>query len=249
MRAPLDTHSPFLSGRRQKIRAAVLGAAQSRGIRLERLEDTATFVDDASTKSPELMAAAHSVPGMVTMRRGMYYYWLAYAGTPGDIIEIGCWQGRSTTFLAQACKDTGNGVVHAVDTFRGNPGNEQAYRVGADDLSDLEQNFRTNMDRLGLADHVRVYPGRSEDRAGDVLAAVNGVRMLMVDAEHTYEAVSTELKLYADVLAVGGLLVFDDYSRGFEGVAQAINEHLDSHPGRYATPAQDHNLLVVRRIR
>lgn len=248
MRAPVDKHSPFLHGWRSKARTAVLSGAERAGFRLERLEDTETFVPDDATHSPQLMTRAASVPGMVSMRRGMYYYWMAYAGVPGDVIELGCWQGRSTTFLAQACKDTGNGVVHTVDTFGGNPGNEAAYRVGANDLSDLAANFTSNMRRLGLADQVRTYRGRSVDRARDVLSAANGVRLLVVDAEHTYDAVRGELAAYADALAPGGLLVLDDYSRSFPGVAQAVNEHLDA-SGRYATPMQDHNLLVARRVR
>lgn len=248
MRSPVDTQSPFVHGLRSKIRSTVLAGAERSGFRLERLEDTATFVDDQSTRTPALMTAAATVPGMVTMRRGMYYYWLAHAGVPGDIIELGCWQGRSTVFLAQACKDTGNGVVHSVDTFGGNPGNEAAYRVGADDLSDLEGNFRANMTRLGLGDHVRVHAGSSVEVAPQVLEQAGTVRMLVVDAEHTYEAVAGELAAYADALAVGGLLVFDDYARGFEGVARAVNEHL-AQTGRYATPVQDRNLLVARRVR
>ncbi len=132
MRAPVDKSSAFLTGWKAKVRSAAFEAPERFGIRLERLEDTASFVDDASTTSPGLMNAAASIPGMISHRRGMYYYWLAYAGVPGDIIELGCWQGRSTTFLAQACKDSGNGIVHVVDTFKGNPGNEAAYQVSDD---------------------------------------------------------------------------------------------------------------------
>jgi len=185
---------------------------------------------------------------MVSLRRGMYYYWLAYAGITGDIIELGCWQGRSTTFLARACKDTKNGIVHSVDTFGGNPGNKSAYKVDADDLSDLESNFRANMDRLGLTDHVRVHVGASVDVAPQVIAQADSVRMLVVDAEHTYAAVKADLDAYADALQVGGLLVFDDYSTAYSGVAQAVNEHLASRD-RYCTSVQDDNLLVVRRVR
>lgn len=248
MRSPADVHNPLATSLKSKVKKVVVTQLERQGWRMDRLEDTDRFIDDASTKSPELMQGAITIPGMVDMRRGMYYYFLAYAGIPGDIIEIGCWQGRSTSFLAQACKDSGNGLLHAVDTFGGNPGNERAYRVGADDLSDLEINFLNNMERLGLADQVRVHSGRSEDVAGKVLSEVGDVRMIVIDAEHTYEAVKAELALYADALAVGGLLVFDDYSKRFAGVARAVNEHLEG-TGRYSTPLQDRGLLVVRRLR
>lgn len=248
MRAPVDKTSAFLTGWKAKARTLAFEVPEKAGLRLERLEDTATFVDDGSTTSVGLMNRAATVPGMVSYRRGMYYYFLAYAGVPGDIVELGCWQGRSTTFLAQACKDRGDGVVHAVDTFQGNPGNESSYVVGAADRSDLLPNFEANMARLGLSDVVKVYPGAAVERAPDVLAAVDRLRMLVVDAEHTYEAVRAELEHYAAALEVGGLLVFDDYSKDFEGVARAVNEHLDA-AGCYAKPLQDSGMLVARRIR
>lgn len=244
MRAPVDKSSAFVSGWKAKVRSAVFEGPERFGIRLERLEDTASFVDDASTTSPGLMNAAATIPGMISHRRGMYYYWLAYAGVPGDIIELGCWQGRSTAFLAQACKDSGNGIVHVVDTFRGNPGNEAVYQVS----DDLQASFESNMTRLGLSDHTRVYPGPSQDRAAEVTAQAPDARMLVIDAEHTYDAVRAELELYAGALAIGGILAFDDYSKDFPGVAQAVNEHIET-TKRYATPMQDRGLLVARRVR
>jgi cephalosporin hydroxylase len=60
--------------------------------------------------------------------------------------------------------------------------------------------------------------------------------MLVVDAEHTYEAVKAELSAYAGLVVPGGLLVFDDYSARFEGVARAIREHLAADREGYARP-------------
>jgi cephalosporin hydroxylase len=139
-------------------------------------------------------------------------------------------------------------VVHAIDSFGGNPGNEAAYRVGgADDLSNLEANFLANIARAGLSHRVVLHAKASAAAAEEVRAQVDRARILCIDAEHTYEAVRLELDQYADLLAPGGLLVFDDYSTSFTGVARAVREHLDDHPGRYARPLQDRNLLVVKR--
>jgi predicted O-methyltransferase YrrM len=249
MRSPVDTASPFDGPWKARARRWVTGGAAKVGVRVEKLEDTATFVDDGGSRLPDLYAKAVRIPGMVTLRRGASMYYMALAGPPGDVVEIGSWQGRSTLFLAQACDDADNGVVHAVDTFFGNPGNEAAYVVGAADRSDLESNFRRNMATAGLAHRVRVYATSSANAAADVArAATGGARLVYIDGEHTYEAVRADLAAYADLLVPGGLLLFDDYSRGFAGVVRAVDEHVDGHPGRYARRVQDDNLLVLRRL-
>ena len=124
----------------------------------------------------------------------MYLYWLAYAAPGvGDVIEIGSCQGRSTSALAQACRDTGIGVVHAVDTFGGNPGHEDHYVVSASDLSDLEPNFHRNIASAGLTDRVKVYAQTSASAAPAVSeATAPGARMIYIDGEHTYDAVKEE---------------------------------------------------------
>lgn len=248
MRSPVEKMSLSYSLPKRWARQVLNETAKRFGFRLERLEDTANFIDDNSTKSPEILRQFDRIPGMISHRRGLYYYLLAYGcSVPGDIVEIGSWQGRSTAFLAQACEDTDNGVVHAIDTFKGNPGNEQAYRVGEADLSDLESNFRRNMADAGLAHRVVVHAKTSVEAAREVRAHVGVARLICIDAEHTYMAVKADLEQYADLLAPGGLFVFDDYSRSFPGVAQAIREHVTAHSRRYARPFQDSNLLVVQR--
>ena len=49
------------------------------------------------------------------------------------------------------------------------------------------------------------------------------------------------------MIAIGGLLTFDDYSK-VRGVAQAIHEFLATHAEQFSTPVQDNDFLVVRRI-
>ncbi len=222
--------------------------AKRLGLRLERLENVNGFVDDDSTKTPDILLRFGAVPGMISDRRGLLYYLLAYScSIPGDIVEIGCWQGRSTLFFAQACEDTNNGVVHAIDTFKGNPGNEKAYRVSAEDLSDLESRFRMNMLDAGLAHRVVVHAKDSAEAAGEVHSQVRQARLICIDGEHTLAAVRLDLENYTDLLAPGGLLVFDDYSPRFDGVVRAIREHLASHQYPYTRAFQDSNLLVVQR--
>ena len=47
----------------------------------------------------------------------------------GDVLEIGSWQGKSTSYLARAVLDSRNGQMFAIDHFMGNAGKENLYFV------------------------------------------------------------------------------------------------------------------------
>lgn len=247
-RMPVETDNPFDSKWKARARKLIAGGAARLGIGLEPLDDSHGFVSDDSTKLPEMAARFVKIPGMIPLRRCVHLYLLAYGnGVRGDVVEIGSWQGRSTAFLAQACLDTGNGVVHAVDTFKGNPGHEDNYLVDGS-LVGLEEKFRANMAAAGVSEAVVAHAMTSAEAADEVRDATDGVRLLFIDGEHTYDAVSVDLKLYADLVLPGGVIVFDDYSPSFDGDVRAIREHIAAHPGRYGRPFQQRNTLVVPRI-
>jgi predicted O-methyltransferase YrrM len=247
MRTPTETTHVFDSRLKSMLRKAVVGGASRLGIGVEPLDDTEAFVPDESTKLPELVARFQHIPGMVPLRRCVHLYLLAFGGVRGDVIEIGSWQGRSTAFLAQACADSENGKVHAIDTFQGNPGHEDHYEVRGSRAT-LEMRFRENMRAVGIGDWVVTHPMASSAAIGEVRTASEGARLLFVDGEHTYEAVQSDLRNYADLVLPGGVIVFDDYSPAFQGDVRAIREHIDAHAGRYGRPFQQKNTLVLPRI-
>lgn len=91
----------------------------------------------------------------------------------GHVIEVGCWQGRSTIALATAAK---NHTVYAVDTWYGSPG-----EISADLASqrDVFAEFTANTAHL---------PNIEVRRMGwrEFFADLTGpVRFLHIDAEHT----------------------------------------------------------------
>lgn len=249
MRAPVADTNVFDSPVKAHLRRFVVGGLGRFGITLAKLEDSTGYVQDDSTKLPEMLAEYLSIPGMLPPHRCFHLYLMALScSVRGDIVEIGSWQGRSTAFLARACADADNGVVHAVDTFRGNPGTEHLYAVdGA--LDSLEANFRRNIARVGLQDRVVTHAATSAEAAPSVRERTEGVRLIFIDGEHTFDAVANDLALYADLLLPGGLLVFDDYAPHFPGDVRAVQEHVDAHPGRYGRPFQQENTLVLPRVR
>lgn len=198
---------------------------------------------------PERFRAFRAIPGMLPLDHCVRLYFLAYgnAALGGDIIEIGSWQGRSTCFLAQACKDSGVGVVHAIDHFRGNPGTADHYVVGSQDLSDLEANFRANVSGVGLSHFVQLHAADAADISARISAATRDVRLLFIDGEHSAAAVQRDIAQYTPLLKPGGLVVFDDYSPAFASYAAAVDEAI-SDSGRYSAIIRYERTLIARKL-
>jgi predicted O-methyltransferase YrrM len=166
------------------------------------------------------MAEINKVPGMISITQALVYYWINFTqGQEGDVLEIGCWQGRSTIALAQACKDSGNGIVHAVDHFKGNPGKKIHYVIEKEDLSDLQQNFQRNISNAGLSEFVSLYAENV-----DQVAISGKIRLLVIDGEHSYNAVLSDFLRFRKMLTAGAIAIFDDYSEDFPEVIQAVEK-------------------------
>ena len=189
-----------------------------------------------------------SIPGMVSLEDGVLLYLLAYANPlPGDIVEIGCWQGRSTCFLARACKDTGNGIVRAIDHFKGNVGKEACFVVGRCDLSDLEANFRGNVERAGLDDRVRLYNMSSSNAVERYPKDFLNLRMLFIDGDHRYECVREDIEYFSPALQPGGLMVLHDYHPDWPGVIRAARDLVLCDPG-YGGSLVLGSALIARKV-
>jgi hypothetical protein len=125
-----------------------------------------------------------SIPGLVAPESADVLYALCRTQElRGDVLEIGSWQGKSTSYLARAVKDSGNGSVVAIDHFKGSPGRETVYRLGLDDLSDLEKGFRENMIRFGLDRVVTLLPLPSHKAHAQIKD--RAFRFIFIDGDHT----------------------------------------------------------------
>lgn len=203
--------------------------------------------DGCSTNMRDRADHFAAIPGMLPPQRGTVLYCLAYAQQlAGDVVEIGSWQGRSTCFFAQACRDANNGVIRAIDHFKGNVGKEHHYAVDRDDLSDLESNFRRNVATAGLDEWVKLYNMKSHDAVTQHRADFDCVRLLFIDGDHSYEGVMRDIELFAPLLQTGGLIVFDDYHSDGVGVVQAVRERIIG-PGGYEHLIQFPGVLIAKK--
>ena len=197
-------------------------------VRFRNIEQPSSIYCDYShanglvTDLEKLSIRGSVVPGMIDLRSGQNLYMLCYMQQlAGDVVEIGSWQGRSTIFLGNAVKDSGNGTMYAIDHFKGNLGKEDFYKVGGS-LDDLAEKFLANISAAGLDDQVQLLDMSSEDAVSH-LSNIR-IRFLFIDGDHTYEGVKRDIELFFPLLQKGAIVVFDDYFDGFPGLLKAIEE-------------------------
>ncbi len=118
-----------------------------------------------------------------------------YAGEPNlRYLEVGVFEGRSMIWMLE------NVLTH-----------ESSRATGADLLLDFyAPRLRRNLEASGAADRVELLKGPSQE----TLRGLHGVEydIIYIDGLHTAAGVLADLVLSWDLLAVGGLMILDDYA-------------------------------------
>jgi predicted O-methyltransferase YrrM len=146
-------------------------------------------------------------------------------------VEIGSYLGASTAFLGFAALHRG-GTVHAVDPWTNDA-------MGAEGARDTFGEFRRNTEPF--AHFIVPHHGFS----ADVQAREGGIAcdLLFIDGDHSYPAVTADLRLWLPSLKPGGILAMHDIDS--PGVKQAFDEVVGE-SGLGAPPKVVDRLLVGR---
>jgi MMP 1-O-methyltransferase len=146
-------------------------------------------MSDFQTQVKPLIA---DIPGWLTDEEGEALYDLARScNGSGVIVEIGSWKGKSTVCLGLGSQ-AGNSVpVYAVDPHAD-------YRFG---------DFKTNVERAGIAHLVRPIASLSQAAADDFDQAIE---LLFVDGSHEYDLVLEDFEKWVPKVVDGGWVAFHD---------------------------------------
>lgn len=129
----------------------------------------------------------------------------------GEIVEIGCWRGRTTAILLQAATVWG-ATVTTIDPFK-----VLSPRTPAGSRAIWETNLR----RVGLV------PPRLLEMTSDEASAVyeGKISFLFIDGDHGKAGVLRDLANWAPRVKVGGVMAWHDaWHPGIPGVATGLAE-------------------------
>jgi len=121
-------------------------------------------------------------------------------GLDGDVVEVGCWEGRSTVALANAVYPA---TVHAVDTWQGSP-DEVSADLAAE--RDVYATFVENVAELTKGNVIAHRMGWREFFDG----RTDPIRFLHIDAEHTFREVYDNIAAALPLMVPGGVMCGDD---------------------------------------
>ena len=135
------------------------------------------------------------------------------AGGSGCCVEVGSWAGTSALRLSKVFDR-----VYCVDHFLGN---------AHDELSDIsagysqEDVFGAFCRNVGSKLMNGIYPCVGTSRQWAAVWQFQ-VDLVFLDAEHTYEAVSEDIRVWLPHVKTGGILCGHDYTSDFPMLAVAV---------------------------
>jgi len=152
----------------------------------------------------------------------------------GKIIEIGCWEGKSTINLANNCFPE---ILICNDTWLGNV--QESIVTGVTHITeeiikerDVYSTFINNMDNYTQKNYIIV----KEDCIEWLKKYEGLIKFIHIDASHEYESVFETIKLVLPKMVKGGIVCGDDYENAHinrldlqGGVERAVKETLPNH--------------------
>ena len=150
----------------------------------------------------------------------------------GQLVEVGCWLGRSTSYLANLCRLRGLALT-CVDHWQGSSDRfDPGYRERLATL-DVAACFADHLARFELAPPARVLSMASVDAARAVEPA--SLDFVFLDGSHDEAAVRADLAAWSPQVRPGGTLAGHDYDPRHPGVVGAVDAF-----------ARDRGLEIVR---
>jgi predicted O-methyltransferase YrrM len=199
---------------------------------------------------PELISATK---GFLDEDEGRCLYEIALeASRRAPCLEIGSYCGRSTAYIAAACK-ANSGILFSIDHHRGSeeqqPG-QPYFDPGLFDPQtgrmDTFREFRKTLERAGIEDTVVAIVCRSE------LAArfwATPLSMVFIDGGHSEEAALTDYDCWSRHIIPGGYLlihdIFKDPAAGGQAPYRIYN--LARSSGNFAPLSMIKTLGVLQR--
>lgn len=164
----------------------------------------------------ETYQLAMSLKGFLSSEEGLKLWKLAYAASAiGPCLEVGSYCGKSTLFLAEACRQRGRYVLFSVDHHLGSEEQQPGQLYFDPDLYDASvgrtntlSHFLVNVEAAGLRDWVIPVIGHSHTVARNWHCGPLG--LVFIDGGHSEKDVNADYDGWSPHVARGGYLCFHD---------------------------------------
>jgi SAM-dependent methyltransferase len=146
----------------------------------------------------------------------LYASWVKQFSNGAKIVEVGCWKGRSTAFLAVEIINSKKDIkLYAVDTWLGSEEHKNDPYVKTNTLYDL---FIDNMKPFMEV----ITPMRMTSLEASKTFEDQSLDAVFIDACHSYECVLEDIKAWLPKVKNGGYLAGHDWHD--EGVQRAVRD-------------------------
>lgn len=188
-----------------------------------------TYIDDdlKLTKRiilEKLQPEFNEVPGYFSYN-DLYDYIADNVAPNSTLVEVGAWLGKSANYLATKIKELKKEVNFiTVDTFKGTEDEALHQNIVGAFNGDIFYEF---IDNAVLSDNYgsfNIIKDTSKNAANQF--SNSSIDYIMLDAGHSYEDVTNDIKIWYNKIKPGGIISGDDYGGSyFPGVTKAADEY------------------------
>jgi predicted O-methyltransferase YrrM len=166
---------------------------------------------------PEWIQTANAVRGFLVEKEMKFLAMAAACPTAaGVILEVGSFMGKSTTILALASQLAPGTQIVAVDPLILRiPGNKDSW------LAEFKANLRN-----AKVEHLVEFHRMPSQQLGPLWNRDRKIRLLWIDANHSYEGVKGDFDLFFPFLADGAIVALHDCFRHEIGPMRVFAEDM-----------------------
>jgi predicted O-methyltransferase YrrM len=149
--------------------------------------------------------------------RAMVDELLRQPDTCKHVVEVGCWLGRSTSYIARLCQAHGARLT-CVDTWVGSSDRFDGQYREMLASRDVEAEFRAHLAALGVTAQIIREPSLAVART----FAPGSIDLVFLDASHDYGAVAADIAAWRPAVRKRGVLAGHDFSERHPGLVAAV---------------------------
>lgn len=188
-----------------------------------------TYIDDdlKLTKRiilEKLQPEFNEVPGYFSYN-DLYDYIVDNVAPNSTLVEVGAWLGKSANYLATKIKELKKEVNFiTVDTFKGTEDEALHQNIVGAFNGDIFYEFIDNTVLSNNYGSFNIIKDTSKNAANQF--SNSSIDYIMLDAGHSYEDVTNDIKIWYNKIKPGGIISGDDYGGSyFPGVTKAADEY------------------------